>query len=125
MNQSYKYPEKRIIDIVFTGLRPGEKLYEELFIDGEEYQKTCHEKLFVVKNASGFVPENLDLAIEKLSQAATVNDADSIVCWLKQVVPEYKPKKSLGNFDNQALGQSLNRASNGSVKLPVSNRYQK
>ena len=38
------------IDIVFTGLRPGEKLSEELHFDGEEIQPTRHEKLLVLKN---------------------------------------------------------------------------
>ncbi|MGB0360128.1 MAG: polysaccharide biosynthesis protein, partial [Endozoicomonas sp.] len=40
------------IEITFSGLRPGEKLYEELFIPGESYQRTRHEKIFVVQSAS-------------------------------------------------------------------------
>jgi FlaA1/EpsC-like NDP-sugar epimerase len=39
--------EGRDIDIVFTGLRPGEKLTEELFVPGEAYQRTAHAKIFI------------------------------------------------------------------------------
>ena len=37
----------RDIDIQFTGLRPGEKLYEELFLANEEYRRTCHQQIFI------------------------------------------------------------------------------
>ena len=37
------------IDIVFTGLRPGEKMFEELFVSGEDYAQTCHEKILVAR----------------------------------------------------------------------------
>ena len=40
----------RDIDIELIGIRPGEKLFEELFADGEVYQRTHHEKIFVVRN---------------------------------------------------------------------------
>ena len=40
----------RDIDIEFIGARPGEKLSEELFADGEVYQRTQHEKIFVCRN---------------------------------------------------------------------------
>jgi FlaA1/EpsC-like NDP-sugar epimerase len=85
----YKLGEN--IDIVFTGLRPGEKLYEELFIPGEKYESTQHEKLFVVKNASGFVPTTLDFVLNALCRAAHRNDTDSIMFLLKQIVPGYQP----------------------------------
>jgi len=40
----------RDIDIEFIGTLPGEKLFEELFAEGEKYQRTHHEKIFVVHN---------------------------------------------------------------------------
>jgi len=49
----------RDIDIIYTGIRPGEKLREELFVDGEVYEPTCHEKIRIVKNAGAFVSEML------------------------------------------------------------------
>ncbi|MBW4633795.1 MAG: polysaccharide biosynthesis protein [Iphinoe sp. HA4291-MV1] len=86
------YEVNKDIDIVFTGLRPGEKLFEELFIPGEEYKPTQHEKLFIVKNASRIVPENLNFFVDFLCKAATKNDVNSILLLLKQLVPGYKPK---------------------------------
>ncbi|WP_082650712.1 polysaccharide biosynthesis protein [Mastigocoleus testarum] len=80
------------IDIVFTGLRPGEKLFEELFIPGEEYQKTKHEKILIVQNASNFVVGNIERKLEAISQAAYGNDSKSIIFLLEQLVPEYKPR---------------------------------
>jgi FlaA1/EpsC-like NDP-sugar epimerase len=88
------YEFKKDIDIVFTGLRPGEKLFEELFIEGEEYEKTEHEKLLVVKNASQIIPSYLDINVETLLGAAVKNDVGSIMLLLSQLVTGYKPKLS-------------------------------
>ncbi len=86
------YEVNRDIEIVFTGLRPGEKLFEELFIPGEEYEQTEHQKLLVVKNASRMIPENLDVTVATLCQAAVKNDINFILFLLEQLVPGYKPK---------------------------------
>ena len=86
------YEVNKDIDIVFTGLRPGEKLFEELFIDGEDYEPTQHEKLLVVKNASRMVPENLADTVEALCTAAARNDVNWILFLLEQVVLGYRPK---------------------------------
>jgi FlaA1/EpsC-like NDP-sugar epimerase len=69
----------RDIDIVFSGLRPGEKLFEELFIPGEEYRRTEHQKIFIAANASSFVPADLEESIALLAHAADSNDRDLIV----------------------------------------------
>ncbi|MBD2212392.1 polysaccharide biosynthesis protein [Nostoc linckia FACHB-104] len=90
------YEVNKDIEIMFTGLRPGEKLFEELFIAGEEYEPTEHQKLLVVKNASRIIPENINVVVESLCKAADRNDGDSIMFLLEQIVPGYKPK-SLGN----------------------------
>ncbi|WP_445636736.1 Capsule biosynthesis protein CapD [Nostoc sp. DSM 114161] len=91
------YEVNQDIDIVFTGLRPGEKLFEELFIPGEEYEPTEHQKLLVVKNASKIIPENLDVTVATLCQAAVKNDISFILFLLEQLVPGYKPKH-LNNY---------------------------
>jgi len=97
------YEVNKDIDIVFTGLRPGEKLFEELFIEGEEYEKTEHEKLLVVKNASQIIPAYLDIVVDTLLGAATKNDADSIMLLLSQLVAGYKPKYLEDNFIKEDL----------------------
>jgi FlaA1/EpsC-like NDP-sugar epimerase len=83
------YEVDKDIEIRFTGLRPGEKLFEELFLPSEEYQSTRHEKLLVVSNASHSVPEYLDRVVADLQQAAVDNRTEaglpmcenSPVCW--------------------------------------------
>jgi FlaA1/EpsC-like NDP-sugar epimerase len=85
------YEVGKQIDIVFTGLRPGEKLYEELFVPGEHYEPTKHKKLFMVVNASRIIPKHLDRIINLLCQAAWQNDASLIAFLLEQLVSGYKP----------------------------------
>ncbi|NEO14785.1 MULTISPECIES: polysaccharide biosynthesis protein [unclassified Moorena] len=86
------YEVGKDIDIVFSGLRPGEKLFEELLIPGEEYEPTLHDKLLVVKNASHMVSKNLDYAVDALRKAADQNYTNLILFLLEQLVPGYTPK---------------------------------
>jgi FlaA1/EpsC-like NDP-sugar epimerase len=77
----------RDIPITFTGLRPGEKLFEELFLDDEHYQRTLHEKIFVSRN--GVVPpERVVQQIEQLLVAADAGDVEAILANLQVLVPE-------------------------------------
>jgi FlaA1/EpsC-like NDP-sugar epimerase/EAL domain-containing protein (putative c-di-GMP-specific phosphodiesterase class I) len=85
------YKVGKDIDIVFTGLRPGEKLYEELLIPGEEYKSTEHQKILVVKNTSGMVPDNLDVVLDALYSAAAQNNHILILLLLEQLVAGYQP----------------------------------
>lgn len=78
----------RDIDITFSGLRPGEKLYEELFIPGETYDRTFHEKIFIARNASSFVPNSLQEAVYALELAAQRDDKSAILRTLCYLVPQ-------------------------------------
>jgi FlaA1/EpsC-like NDP-sugar epimerase len=76
------------IEISFTGPRPGEKLFEELSIKGEDMQTTRHPKINIWKN----IPidrEKLRSSIDQLVQAAKTQDYDVIVRKIKDLVPEY------------------------------------
>ena len=108
------YKVGKDIDIVFTGLRPGEKLFEELLILGEQYESTQHEKILTVRNASSIVPENLELIVEALREAADNNDSDLIVFLLKLLVPEYTPENSKGNFKAEVIKENPSIENNGS-----------
>ncbi|NOX61690.1 MAG: polysaccharide biosynthesis protein [Chloroflexi bacterium] len=90
------------IEIKFIGMRPGEKLYEELFVAGEEYSRTKHEKIFIASNASSFVPEFLDLTLVSLEMAAQRRDREAIIHLLQTLVPEYKPAGQTGVVDKAA-----------------------
>ena len=77
------------IEIVVTGLRPGEKLYEELLI-GDNPQPTDHPK--IMKANEEFIPwVELQIELEKLKLALQACDAQLIRSALKKLVPGYQP----------------------------------
>jgi FlaA1/EpsC-like NDP-sugar epimerase len=81
------------IQIVFTGLRPGEKLYEELLNDQELTQPTHHNKILIAKvreNDFIFVAQN----IAELLRLFDIQDNFAIVKIMKKLVPEYKSNNS-------------------------------
>ncbi|MBU2510551.1 polysaccharide biosynthesis protein [bacterium] len=76
------------IDIEFTGLRPGEKLYEELLIHKENSTPTLHPKIFSAKEY--FIPwEDLSQKIEKLLEKAKRSNKDEVLQELRIIVPEF------------------------------------
>jgi hypothetical protein len=78
------------INIVFTGLRPGEKLFEELLLAGEGIQPTGLEKIKVAK-ATYFDWNTLNMRIEGLYKAAKNLDMEGLAGALEEIVPEYGP----------------------------------
>ena len=81
----------RDIDIVFTGMRPGEKLYEELFVSGEGYARTQHEKVFIATHAGSAPPEGLDRWLPALETAVCRDDRAAIIAALQGLIPEFQP----------------------------------
>lgn len=78
------------IDIHFTGIRPGEKLFEELRTEGEDLEPTVHSKVMVWKHR--LTPQDeINAAIESLSSLQNSMDRDAIVAKFKSIVPEYTP----------------------------------
>ncbi|MBV6478579.1 MAG: UDP-N-acetyl-alpha-D-glucosamine C6 dehydratase [Ignavibacteria bacterium] len=86
------YEADKDIHIEYTGLRPGEKLFEELFIPGENYKNTIHEKILIASNASHFIPDEFDVNLQILLQNRYENDKETIISLLKKLVPEYTPE---------------------------------
>ncbi len=78
------------IEITFTGLRPGEKLYEELLIEGEGILPTSHEKIRVV-SALKVDKAAWEAELDLLYTAAHNNDIVGIAEGLRRLVPEYSP----------------------------------
>ena len=78
------YGKEDKIDIVYTGLRPGEKLYEELMLDKSE-QETKYESIFITKPTLYNI-DNLKKDIEELFVAE-----DKIKA-LQKIVPEFERK---------------------------------
>ena len=84
------------VKIEYIGLRPGEKLYEELITDGENVLPTHHEKIMVLKGAECNL-EFLDGEIDELGYFAEEQDGEQIKMKLKQIVPEYDSKAGEGH----------------------------
>ena len=82
------------IEIRFTGLRPGEKLFEELITAGEDVLETGHEKIMVLR--SDGLPQNQDGVLEELSIAACRFDESAVRRMLRRMVPEYASKVENG-----------------------------
>jgi FlaA1/EpsC-like NDP-sugar epimerase len=81
------------IQISFSGLRPGEKLYEELLNDNENTMPTHHEKIMIGK-VREYVFEEVEKQIADLLAYAIVNDNRKVVLQMKTIVPEFKSKNS-------------------------------
>jgi len=84
------YEPEKDIPIQFIGLRPGEKLYEELITEGEDIVSTSHEKIMVLRgNSYEYGP--LISRIEELFGIASRGNETDIKKKLKELVPEYEP----------------------------------
>jgi len=85
-------PEKDI-PIVFNGIRPGEKLFEELLTAEEGVEPTGHPKIFKARIKETFSQEFLFRKIEDLKNFAQLQDAPSIITALKEIIPTYTPNR--------------------------------
>lgn len=82
----------RDIDIVYTGLRPGEKLHEELFYRNETLRGTTHPKLLLA-SCCEMRQSELDAALDELHQAAVTSDSAAMIRALQRIVPQYRPPR--------------------------------
>ncbi|MEO6346343.1 MAG: nucleoside-diphosphate sugar epimerase/dehydratase [Aquaticitalea sp.] len=81
------------IDITITGLRPGEKIYEELLADGENTRSTYHEKIMIAKTKQLDIID-IQEKIENLCVINTKMQNLAIVSILKDIIPEYQSNNS-------------------------------
>lgn len=82
------------IQIVSTQLRPGEKMYEELFKDSEEFAETDHPKILRAKKAAEANPLFYSL-LEELQEVAKSHNNDSIAPLLRKILPEFNHANNL------------------------------
>ncbi|MEG2540697.1 MAG: nucleoside-diphosphate sugar epimerase/dehydratase [Clostridia bacterium] len=80
------------IKIEYTGLRPGEKLYEELLMSEEGMQKTPNNKIFI-GNQSYISEEDVPAKYQQLVSAANTNDDSVVISALQSAVETYTPDK--------------------------------
>jgi FlaA1/EpsC-like NDP-sugar epimerase len=86
-------PEKDI-PIVFTGIRPGEKLFEELLTSEEGVEPTSHPKILRAKIEKSMNQESLIEKIEKLKTFAQYQDTKSLIQILQEIIPNYNPRRN-------------------------------
>lgn len=82
------------IQIVYSGLRPGEKLFEELFEETEQVESTPHVKIRRAVNTSAVQSDRLDRTIAHLEAAVSHGDDDELIRRLHEAVPTYTPMSS-------------------------------
>jgi FlaA1/EpsC-like NDP-sugar epimerase len=98
------------IPIVYSGLRPGEKMHEELFTDEENLKPTVHPKIMLAQ--STIVPyDTLNGALATLEQLALQNaNRQTILAFLQDLIPEYTPMEPVatpyqkGNPSSNGIG---------------------
>ncbi|MHB9074082.1 MAG: polysaccharide biosynthesis protein [Desulfobaccales bacterium] len=94
---SGKIPGKDV-EIIFTGLREGEKLYEELITQGEGIVPTIHEKILMLrttgwngKNSHVEFAQLLETSLQDLYQIASTHNTQAIISKLREILTDYTP----------------------------------
>ncbi|WP_059004702.1 polysaccharide biosynthesis protein [Bittarella massiliensis (ex Durand et al. 2017)] len=78
------------IKIEYTGLRPGEKLYEELLMDEEGMKETPYEKIFIGRPID-ICPDDLWRSLDEMRPLAYSNQPDKVIAELQKIVPTFTP----------------------------------
>ena len=110
------------IKIEFTGLEPGEKLYEELLTPKEGVTATKHQRIFVGQLET--IEETELLAqINALAELADQLDTEGIIAKLQEIVPTYKPQRT---FIDQMSDEKLRQSEAQVINLPIGRKpYEK
>jgi FlaA1/EpsC-like NDP-sugar epimerase len=100
----------REIKIEFTGIRPGEKLHEELNLEDENLLSTSHEKIRSCVSVYSVDAEQITACLRSLEELVHDRNVSGLVSLLKEMIPDYTPDSSLlnveGNFP-EGLAHSL------------------
>ena len=99
------------IDIIYTGLRPGEKLYEELFYENEKLHPTVNNKILLA-NATKINKNTLMNTLDEMEKAYHLCDEPLLYVLLNQLVPEYNNK-----LTEILRNQTINKTNKTIVKL--------
>jgi FlaA1/EpsC-like NDP-sugar epimerase len=81
------------IQIVYTGLRPGEKLYEELLSNEEDNVPTYHQRIMIAQ-VREYDTAEVEALIDDLEHLVNANDEDDIILRMKKAIPEYISRNS-------------------------------
>ena len=92
------------IEIVETGLRPGEKLYEELLVKTEELDKTSNSMIFIERD-SALSPEKINTRLNMLREVCETGDDSQAREVLRKVVPTFKKSEEVNRAAEFAVHQ--------------------
>ncbi|MBW3665736.1 MAG: polysaccharide biosynthesis protein [Actinobacteria bacterium] len=93
----------RDIEIVFTGIRPGEKLFEELALDAENAERTRHPKIFIGRTSQPHTREELASKFKVLVDVCDDGiGPDAVRQALVEIVPEYRPSVAVEQVRQEA-----------------------
>lgn len=81
----------RDIKIVYSGIRQGEKLHEELFLPNESIHRSEHERIYVSERQTVPNVRALEEAVDRLTVQATTLPARTLIEQMQQLIPEYQP----------------------------------
>jgi FlaA1/EpsC-like NDP-sugar epimerase len=99
----------REIEIIYTGLRPGEKLFEELMLEGEGIKHTSHAKIRVLSGTAVGL-EQVRFWLDELAALVASKNVHGLVQMIQRIVPEYKPSEEIlasAQVDRHDIGVSF------------------
>mgnify|MGYP000920372014 CR=1 FL=1 len=120
--KGYRYPED--IDIKIVGLRPGEKIYEELLANNENTVKTHHPKIMIAKvnhDELSLKADRINAICQQILDADTLlPDFMGLVAAMKEVVPEFKSQNSQYQvLDTVADNKEIELVHGEPIEVPV------
>ncbi len=90
------------IDIIETGLRPGEKLYEELLMKNEHLTATTNQKIFV-EEQEVIPPEQMQANLQRLREVLELEQPDEVVRVMHEIVPTFKRPEEVNGQVKEAV----------------------
>lgn len=84
------YRPGKDIPIVFTGIRPGEKLYEELLTRAEETEATLHQSIFMARPDNNFSELKLKRFLNSITDAGWNPTREEVIALIRSVLPDFK-----------------------------------
>ncbi len=104
----------RDIKIVFSGVRQGERLQEELFLPSEMYRRSEHERIFISNRQTIANIQALEEAVGRLIAQAPELPPQAVIEQMQKIIPEYRPFAAAGDrqtLSGDRLGTQVHRPS--------------
>jgi FlaA1/EpsC-like NDP-sugar epimerase len=113
----------RDIKIKYTGLRPGEKLFEELNLQDEHFERTSHTKIRSFVCPSDVNVEALKTRLESMRRSVQRHEVADLILSLKQLIPDYNPStqilKAAMSAQSQYVDPDKIKTSTAHNEIPV------